>query len=108
MQYGLFIKGIGVHFDDAMRFWQEEFTKIMDSGKFEKQYAYWVKHIYGKVGSMLNYSPYGCMKIISGNVGPGEHHGCPFRHFDGAVLKQKMIEYGVNQAGELVSKRDSI
>lgn len=91
--------GIGVHFDAAMSFWREEFTRIIDDNTFDKRYSYWVKHIYGKVGSMLNYSPYGCMKIISGSVGPGENHGCPFRHFDAANLKQKMNEYGVNQLG---------
>lgn len=91
--------GIGVHFEAAMRFWREEFTRIIDDNTFDKKYLYWVKHMYGKVGSMLNYSPYGCMKIISTSVGPGDHHGCPFRHFDVANLKQKMSEYGVNQTG---------
>lgn len=93
MQYGLFIKGIGVHFEAAMRFWREEFTKIIDDNTFDKKYLYWIKHMYGKVSTMLNYSPEGCMKIISASIGPGDHDGCPFRHFDTANLKQKMSEY---------------
>lgn len=99
MQYGLFIKGIGVTFEDAMTFWREEFTKKMDGNQFEKQHAYNIKHQYGKVGRMLNYSPYSCMKIISTSVGPGEHHGCPFRHWDATLLKQKLNEHGISSNG---------
>jgi len=28
MQYGLFLKGIGLSLEDALRFWQTEFTKV--------------------------------------------------------------------------------
>lgn len=100
MQYGLFVKAIGLSFDDAMKFWREEFTKLIDENTFEKKYSYLVKHHYGKVGSMVNYSPYSCMKIISGSVGSGEHHGCPFRHFDLVHLQQKMSQYGVSSKGK--------
>ncbi|XP_022235255.1 DNA primase large subunit-like, partial [Limulus polyphemus] len=33
MQYGLFLKGIGLSLEDALRFWREEFVKIIDSDK---------------------------------------------------------------------------
>lgn len=33
LQYGLFLKGIGVNLQDSMRFWREEFTKMMDIDK---------------------------------------------------------------------------
>lgn len=100
LQYGLFLKAIGLLYEDAVRFWREEFTKIMDMNKFEKQYVYNIQHQYGKVGRMLNYSPYSCTKIISGSVGPGQHHGCPFKHWDPNILKQKIMEYGVSTEGE--------
>lgn len=99
LQYGLFTKGIGLSLEDALTFWRTEFTKKMDTDKFEKNYSYELKHQYGKVGSMINYSAYSCMKIISQSVGSGEHHGCPFRHFDAAVLRQKLHEYGVSSQG---------
>lgn len=82
-----------------MKFWREEFCKKMDGDAFEKQYLYNIKHSYGKVGQMVNYSAYGCMKIIMSNVGPGENHGCPFKHFDTSVLKQKLTEYGLSGDG---------
>ena len=39
------------------------------------------------------------MKIINASVGPGENHGCPFKHFDAAVLRQKMTMNRVPQPG---------
>ncbi|XP_060530565.1 DNA primase large subunit [Cylas formicarius] len=99
LQYGLFIKGIGVLYEQAVEFWRQEFTKIMDSTKFDKSYLYNINHQYGKVGNMTNYSPFSCIKIIMNNVGPGEHHGCPFKHWDASVLRQKLNEYGVPSEG---------
>ncbi|CAH2001261.1 unnamed protein product [Acanthoscelides obtectus] len=99
LTYGLFLKGIGLSYEDAMDFWRQEFTKKLDSDKFEKQYAYNIKHTYGKVGNMTNYSPYSCVKIITDSVGPGEHHGCPFKHWDASVVKQKLVEHGIGAEG---------
>lgn len=82
-----------------MQFWREEFTKIIDGNDFEKRYAYSINHAYGKVGRMQSYSGYSCIKIITENVGPGEHNGCPFKHWDASFLKQKLFEYGVNSEG---------
>lgn len=101
LQYGLFLKGIGLSFEDAMDFWRDEFTKLMDHNKFEKSYAYNVKHSYGKVGGMVNYSPYSCIKIIMESVGVGDHHGCPFKHWDSHLVKQKLMDYGVSAEGNI-------
>lgn len=95
IQYGLFVKGIGVKFEDALHFWKAEFTKKIDSDKFDKQYAYSIKHMFGKEGKQTNYTPLGCPKIITSTVGPGEYHGCPYRHMDSESLKQKLSTYGV-------------
>ncbi|CAG9784594.1 unnamed protein product [Diatraea saccharalis] len=96
LQYGLFLKGIGVTLEDSLRFWREEFTKIMDLDKFEKQYSYNVRYNYGKEGSKRNYSPFSCLRIINETVGPGDCHGCPYRHCDVSNLKNKLQGYGVD------------
>ncbi|XP_046735331.1 DNA primase large subunit-like [Diprion similis] len=95
-QYGLFLKGIGVLYDDAVRFWREEFCQKMEPEKFEKNHLYNIKHNYGKAGKRTNYTPYGCLKIIQSNVGPEQIHGCAFKETDIKILKQKMLSYGLN------------
>ncbi|XP_043288317.1 DNA primase large subunit-like [Venturia canescens] len=106
MQYGLFIKGIGVTLEDALRFWRTEFTKKIDLDKFDKSYAYDIRHYYGKEGRRTSYTPYGCNKILSSTPGPGEKHGCPFKHMSTDELKKKLTAFGfpasaVSEAAEL-------
>ncbi|XP_044268880.1 DNA primase large subunit-like [Tribolium madens] len=99
LTYGLFLKAIGLLYEDALKFWRDEFTRKMDLNQFEKNYVYNIKHMYGLVGKRVSYSPYSCIKIITSSVGPGEHHGCPFKHWDAGLVKQKAIECGVSLEG---------
>jgi len=70
------LQGIGLSLEEALIFWRAEFTKLMDVDKFDKQYAYNIRHNYGKEGKRQDYTPYSCMKIIMTNPpGPGDHHG---------------------------------
>jgi len=48
--------------EDALLFWRTEFTKSMGADKFEKTYAYNIRHNYGKEGKRTDYTPYSCMK----------------------------------------------
>ncbi|XP_023244902.1 DNA primase large subunit isoform X2 [Copidosoma floridanum] len=97
MQYGLFLKGIGVTVNDSIEFWRKEMTKKddMNDDKFDKQYLYHIKYNYGKEGRRVDYRPHGCNKIITTPVGPGEVHGCPFKHMDTDELTKKLTEYGI-------------
>lgn len=99
MQYGLFIKGIGVTFEDAMRFWRTEFTKKFDLETFEKRYSYAIRHYFGKEGKRTNYTPYGCNKIIMGGLGAGDNHGCPFKHMSTEALKKTLTNFGLPASG---------
>ncbi|KAE8603257.1 hypothetical protein XENTR_v10014277 [Xenopus tropicalis] len=109
MQYGLFLKGIGLTLEQALQFWKLEFTKgKVDSEKFDKIYAYSIRHNYGKEGKRTDYTPYSCMKVILSNPpSQGDYHGCPFRHSDPELLKQKLQSFkvpssGINQILDLV------
>ncbi|KAK7400033.1 hypothetical protein VNO78_11232 [Psophocarpus tetragonolobus] len=96
MQLGLFLKGVGLNLDDALAFWRAEFSKKVGLEKFEKQYAYNIRHNYGKEGKRTDYTPYSCQKIISSTPGAGDHHGCPYRHFSEENLRAAICGMGVN------------
>jgi Eukaryotic-type DNA primase, large subunit len=64
LQYGLFLKGIGLTLEDSIKFWRAEFTKKMTNDKFEKGYLYNIRHSYGKEGKRADYTPWTCAKII--------------------------------------------
>ncbi|XP_042552885.1 DNA primase large subunit [Dipodomys spectabilis] len=101
MQYGLFLKGIGLTLEQALHFWKQEFVKgKMGPDKFDKGYSYNIRHSYGKEGKRTDYTPFSCMKIILTNPpGQGDYHGCPFRHSDPELLKQKLQSYKISPAG---------
>ena len=76
----LLVDRLGMDLEDATRFWEAMFTKIMSHDDFQKKYAYNVRHMYGKEGARKNYTPYSCMKIIKAAAPEaGAHHGCPYK-----------------------------
>ncbi|EYU26980.1 hypothetical protein MIMGU_mgv1a0062071mg, partial [Erythranthe guttata] len=50
MQLGLFLKGVGLNLDDALAFWKAEFSRKVGAERFDKEYAYGIRHNYGKEG----------------------------------------------------------
>uniref|UniRef100_A0A1A8EHR1 DNA primase large subunit n=1 Tax=Nothobranchius kadleci TaxID=1051664 RepID=A0A1A8EHR1_NOTKA len=101
MQYGLFLKGIGLSLEQALQFWRSEFIRgKVDGDKFDKAYAYSIRHMFGKEGKRTDYTPYSCMKVILSNPpSQGDYHGCPFRHSDPELLKQKLQVFKVSPSG---------
>ncbi|KAI9138307.1 eukaryotic and archaeal DNA primase, large subunit-domain-containing protein [Paraphysoderma sedebokerense] len=94
MQYGLFLKGMGMPLEEALVFWRRMFAKMTDD-QFQKGYAYNIRHNYGMEGKRANYTPYSCIKIITSNhPSTGDHHGCPFRHFSPDNLRSTLSHHG--------------
>lgn len=91
MQYGLFLKGIGLSLEESLKYWRTEFTKMMDLDKFEKQYTYNIRYNYGKEGKRKDRTPYNCMRLIMNDPpAGGDHHGCPFRYTPPDLLAQRL------------------
>lgn len=99
MQYGLFLKGAGLSLDEALTFFQRHFTAVTGE-QFQKQYSYNIRHNYGKEGKRTNYTPYSCTRIILGTApSAGDHHGCPYKHYDADHLSQLLqkLHVGTSQ-----------
>lgn len=96
MQLGLFLKGVGLKLDDALAFWKAEFSQKVGAERFDKEYAYGIRHNYGREGKRTDYTPYSCQKIISSNPSVGDHHGCPYRHFSEENLRAALSRMGLS------------
>jgi hypothetical protein len=70
--------------EESLLFFQNAFTKLISSDDFNKNYAYNIRHMYGKEGKRQSYTAFSCTSIIMGpRSNPneiGSHHGCPFAH----------------------------
>ncbi|KAI1852770.1 hypothetical protein JX266_002311 [Neoarthrinium moseri] len=106
LQYTLFLKGIGLNLEECLVFWRSSFNKITDD-QFNKDYRYNVRHSYGDVGGDSNrrgggYSPFSCQKILTEHPpGPGETHGCPYRHFNLDNLTALLQGVGISDGAVL-------
>ncbi|KAK6200963.1 eukaryotic and archaeal DNA primase, large subunit-domain-containing protein [Scheffersomyces amazonensis] len=112
-QLGLFLKGIGLNVDEALKFWSIQFTKKISMEKFNKDYKYNIRHNYGLEGARINYKPWDCATILSKpKPGKGEFHGCPYRDLSVDNLITNLNELGIedqHQINEIiddVGKRD--
>ena len=76
-------QGAGLSMEDSLSFFQRQFSNITGE-QFTKEYAYNIRHMYGREGKRATYTPYPCSRIVMGNApsSSGEHHGCPYKHYD--------------------------
>ncbi|KAN0033558.1 hypothetical protein ACTFIV_000019 [Dictyostelium citrinum] len=97
LQFGTFLKAIGLPYDEAINFWRMAFSKRVSNTEFDKEYLYNIRHNYGLEGKSTNYSPYSCSKIISKipNAGDGQIHGCPYV-LSLEKLEQKLLDLGID------------
>ncbi|TDL27346.1 DNA primase, large subunit [Rickenella mellea] len=92
LQYGLFLKVVGLSVEEAIIFWRKAFGGTMTDDKFNKEYKYNIRHSYGLEGKRMNYPAPTCQKIITQNQpGVTECHGCPYRHFSTDRLQTALL-----------------
>lgn len=112
LHYGLFLKSIGMRMEDALQFFREEFIQKVTPERFQREYAYNIRYNYGKEGKRVNMSAYSCAKILNENgPGPGDSHGCPFKHFDEANLvrmlrSHRIKEEAITEMVEMASQKN--
>ncbi|CAA7271771.1 unnamed protein product [Cyclocybe aegerita] len=87
LQYGLFLKVLGLSVEEAVAFWRKSFSRITDD-KFNKEYKYNIRHSYGLEGKRANYPAKSCLQILTG--GPSEY-GCPYRTFSPENLQAALL-----------------
>ena len=100
LQLSLYLKGIGLTMEESLQFWKTEFTRKhdIDSEKFEKNYAYNIRHSYGQEGKRNDYKPWNCSKIINlAAPSNGEYHGCPFKTFSDDNMINLLSSYGITK-----------
>lgn len=97
LYFGLFLKGIGMRVEDCLEFFKSEFIHHMTPEKFTKEHGYNIRYNYGLEGKKVSLSAYSCHKIINQNPpGPGDCHGCPFKHFDETNLTSLLKKFGAS------------
>lgn len=114
-QLGIFLKGIGLSVDEALKYWSAEFTKNnnLSVEKFNKDYKYNIRHQYGLEGARINYKPWDCATILSKpKPSKSDSHGCPYRDLNPDSLIQSLNDMGITDLHDIngvmddVSKRD--
>ncbi|KAF8163232.1 eukaryotic and archaeal DNA primase, large subunit-domain-containing protein [Crassisporium funariophilum] len=87
LQYGLFLKVLGVSVEEAVIFWRKSFKNITED-KFNKEYKYNIRHSYGLEGKRANYAAKTCLQILT--PGPSEY-GCPYRNYSPENLQSSLL-----------------
>ncbi|KAF7301856.1 Rsec15 protein [Mycena indigotica] len=94
LQYGLFLKVLGLSIEEAIVFWRKSFDRITDD-TFNKMYKYNIRHSYGLEGKRANYPAKTCQQILTSGGDPG----CPYRHFSVDNLRSALVSaYGLSSA----------
>ncbi|EIN07484.1 DNA primase large subunit [Punctularia strigosozonata HHB-11173 SS5] len=90
LQYGLFLKVLGLSIDEAITFWRRSFSNMTDD-KFNKEYKYNIRHSYGLEGKRANYPAKSCLQILQSQPSSQDSHGCPYRHFSPDNLQAALL-----------------
>jgi DNA primase large subunit len=98
-QLGAFLKRAGLSVEDSLTFWKSSFMgSHVTPEKFDKEYAYAVRYLYGKEGNGHGFKPFSCVRMIMGeppNERDGKIHGCPFKTMNEDQLNAMLRRLGV-------------
>lgn len=102
IQYTLFLKELGLSWQENAKFWSCYYSKDCKPGlkcgckhswsTDHKKYLYNIRHLYGLEGGRKNYDAHNCQSIQEKVVNYGDDSGCPFRHFDEENLSKFLVD----------------
>ena len=83
LQLGLFLKKLGMSLEEQMQLWYKSAVDNfgMSWDEFERKGGYYIKHIYGLVGSRKDYEAPKCETIIA-------KYFCPFKALSSEQIKE--------------------
>ncbi|KAK7043599.1 DNA primase subunit pri2 [Paramarasmius palmivorus] len=89
LNYGLFLKVLGLSIEEALIFWRKSFIggKLRDD-QFDKEHKYNIRHSYGLEGRRANYPAKSCQQLL---VAESSAHGCPYRYFSPENLQTALL-----------------
>ncbi len=84
--YTLFLKEIGLPFDESLKFWSGHYSKLTSANhkcshswqNDAKKFEYSIRHLYGNIGGCKDYSAHSCSSILNRSCAPHEELGCTF------------------------------
>jgi DNA primase large subunit len=103
-QVAPFLRTAGLSLEESLQWWRTEFTRggQMDSDKFDKNYTYNIKWVYGKAGRMKVAAAMSCSTIIGLEYPSHDQtHGCPFKVLDEGKLTSLLNGWFVKAGGSL-------
>lgn len=86
-QLGRFLRGIGLSMEGSLEFFQNQFTRKISIDKFNKEYAYNIRYMYGKEGRRVPLPAHSCSALIRMRPSGEQCHGCPFAYMRDTELQ---------------------
>jgi DNA primase large subunit len=91
LNYGLFLKVLGLTIEEAMAFWRKSFNRLTDD-EFNKRYKYNIRHSFGLEGKRMNYPAKSCQQLLTSET---PEYACPYRYFNPENLESALLSsYG--------------
>ncbi|KAL0946995.1 hypothetical protein HGRIS_013140 [Hohenbuehelia grisea] len=89
LQYGLFLKVLGLSIEEAIIFWRKSFSGKTDD-EFNKQYKYNIRHSYGLEGKGVSYPARSCTQILMPT--DKAEYVCPYKLFTPENLQTALLK----------------
>ena len=96
-QLGRFLRGIGLGVEGALAFWQQQFTAKLSVEKFTRQYAYYIRYLYGLEGRRVPLNALPCAAMMKMRPTGQQCHGCPFVYMQEGALEQLLRSMRVKE-----------